>query len=456
MAQSQQTEPQRRNLVSKLYHWFADGLQRTVWMGVQYTFPKRFVSPLGFLGVLTGITFLVLGVTGGALMIYYQPTLSGCGNITCAFSSVARINDAVPYGWLLRNVHYTASNAMVLLAILHLYYQYFSGRFKIKNEVLWVTGVILGLVTVIEAFTGYDLIFNQRAGLAIEIGSSLANATPFPPGTILRLATFGAGFTDFILRLYSVHVFIFPMVMILLVFIHFPRYMVFDLPVISSVVGGLFIIAGIFPVALGPQYSPSSPTLTVTEWYFNALYALLRTGFDKFVMGGLMPGLLVLMAIVIPFVDTSKKLNWRERPFFTALGITSIGQILVTTAWGFYVNPDTSLPTLSRLIVPPELLFGSLLGITALSFVLTYAFLRYLKSKERVRRAAAPIGPMLTRRWVFVLFFLLIFAQVALNGFAVSAIAQGLRNMALFDVGAVLVSFGIIAHLYRYSQALPF
>ncbi len=119
-------------------------MQRTVWMGIQYTFPKRFVSPLGYLGVLTGITFLVLGITGGALMIYYQPTLSGCGSLTCAFSSVARINDSVPFGWLLRNIHYTASNAMVLLAVLHMYYQYFSGRFKIKNEVLWVTGVIFG------------------------------------------------------------------------------------------------------------------------------------------------------------------------------------------------------------------------------------------------------------------------------------------------------------------------
>lgn len=424
-------------------------------MGIQYTFPKRFVSPLGYLGVLTGITFLVLGVTGGALMIYYQPTLSGCGSITCAFSSVARINDQVPFGWLLRNIHYAASNAMVLLAVLHMYYQYFSGRFKIKNEILWVTGIIFGIITGLEAFTGYDLIFNQRAGLAIEIGSSLTNASPVIGGA-LRLATFGSGFTDFILRLYSAHVFIFPMVMVLLVFLHFPRYLVFDLPVVSSVVGGLFIVAGIFPVQLGVPYSPSSPALTIPEWYLTGIYALLRTEFDKFVMGGVMPLLLFLMALVIPFVDTSKRLNWKERPFFTALGITSIAQILVTTAWGFYVNPDTSLPTLSRLIVPPELYFASMIGITAVSFLLTYAFLRYIKSKERVRKAVAPLGPFLTRRWVYVLFLLLILSQVALNGLAVAAIAQGLRNMALFDVGAVLVSFGIIAHLYRYGQNLPF
>ncbi len=451
MAQQQE----KRNVISKLYHWFVDGLQRTVFMGVQYTFPKRFVSPLGYLGTLTGMVFLVLGITGGLLMIYYQPTLAGCGNLTCAFASVQRINNDVPYGWLLRNIHYTASNAMVLLAVLHLYYQYFSGRFKIKNEVLWVTGIILGIITGVEAYSGYDLIFNQRAGLAIEIGSSLANSSPII-GNTLRLATFGAGFTDFVLRLYAAHVFILPMIMLILVFIHFPRYLVFDLPIISVVVGAIFMIAGIFPVQLSTPYSPSNPSLTIPEWYLTAIYALLRTEYDRFVMGALMPGLLFIMALVIPFVDTSKKMNWRERPFFTALGVTSIGQIIVTTAWGFYINPNTSLPTLERLLVPPQLYFGSMILITLISFVGTYAFLRYIKAKERIRRAAPSSGPILSRKWTGLVFLALVFSQVALNGLAFLAVQQGLRNMVLFDVGSILVVFGVIVHLYRYSQNLPF
>ncbi|MDG7006962.1 MAG: cytochrome bc complex cytochrome b subunit [Nitrososphaerota archaeon] len=443
------------NVVSRLYQWIKNGLDRTYWMGISFTYPKRFVSPLGYLGVLTGITFLVLGVTGGLLMIYYQPTLSGCGNLTCAFASVERINNSVPFGWLLRNIHYTASNAMVLLAVLHMYYQYFSGRFKIKNEILWVTGVIFGIITGLEAFSGYDLLFNQRAGLAIEIGSSLANASPLIGGT-LRLAVFGAGFTDFVLRLYAYHTFVLPMIMILLVFLHFPRYLVFDLPVISTVVGGLFLVAAIFPVALNVPYSPSNPQLTIPEWYLTGIYALLRTEFDKFVMGGLMPALLFLMAIVVPFVDTSKKLNWKDRPFFTALGITTIAQIIITTAWGFYINPDTNLPTLSRLFVNPGVYFSSMLGVTVLSFAFTYAFLRYLKNKERVRKAVAPASPLLTKKWVMIIFLVLVGAQIALNFFAWTAALTDLNAMTLFDAGAVLVTFGVIVHLYRYSQSLPF
>ncbi len=449
------TTQSNKNPIAKLYDWVVDGLERTVFMGISYTFPKRFVSPLGYLGMLTGFTFLVLGITGGLLMIYYTPTLTGCGNLSCAFQSVQRINDTVPFGWFLRNVHYAASNAMVLLALLHLYYQYFSGRFKIKNDILWVTGVIYGIITGVEAYSGYDLLFNQRAGLAIEIGASLTNALPSIGGA-LRIATFGTGFADFILRLYAAHVFIFPMVMIILTFIHFPRYLVFDLPVISTVVGGIFIVASVFPVDLGIAYNPGFGRITMPEWYVTALYALLRTEYDKAVMGGIMPTLLFVMALVIPFVDTSRKLSWKERPFFTALGITSIGQIIVTTTWGFYINPNTQLTTLERLFVPPAPYFASMLAITLFSFGFTYAFLRYLRNKERVRKAIAPMGPLLTRRWVTILFILLIGSQVALNGLAAQAISVGLRNLALFQIGAVLVAFGVIIHLYRYSQSLPF
>ena len=35
------------NILARLYKWVYDGLSRTYWMGVQFTYPKRFVSPLG-------------------------------------------------------------------------------------------------------------------------------------------------------------------------------------------------------------------------------------------------------------------------------------------------------------------------------------------------------------------------------------------------------------------------
>ena len=140
------------NGIVRFFTWLWAGLERTLFLGMKFTFPSRFVSPLGFLGMLTFITFIILGITGALLMFYYEPILDR------AWDSVARINDVVPYGFHIRNIHYHASNAMVFLALAHMYYQYFSGRYKIRNEVLWVTGVLLGTVTISGPITGMELV----------------------------------------------------------------------------------------------------------------------------------------------------------------------------------------------------------------------------------------------------------------------------------------------------------
>src|SRR5438552_205040 len=124
--------------------------------------------------MLTVIVFLILGVTGALLLFHFQPIFGDCPPAapnttyvpaaTCnsAFNSVSSINNQVNWGFLIRNIHYQASNAMVLLAVMHMFYQYFAGRYKLRYEILWVTGIILGVVTIIEAYTGYDLIFKWR------------------------------------------------------------------------------------------------------------------------------------------------------------------------------------------------------------------------------------------------------------------------------------------------------
>jgi ubiquinol-cytochrome c reductase cytochrome b subunit len=162
----------RDNSLVKLIKWIYGGLDRTIFMGIKFTIPTRFVSPLGFLGMLTFVIFIILGITGALLMLWYEPILDR------AWDSVENINDTIPYGFHIRNIHYHASNAMVMMAILHMYYQYFSGRYKIRNEILWVTGIILGVLTILEAFTGYDIIFSERAELAISIAASLTNSIP--------------------------------------------------------------------------------------------------------------------------------------------------------------------------------------------------------------------------------------------------------------------------------------
>src|SRR5437764_14106167 len=61
-----------------LLRWIWDRLERTLLLAVKIVFPSRFISPLGFLGMLTVIVFIILGVTGALLLFHFQPLFGDC------------------------------------------------------------------------------------------------------------------------------------------------------------------------------------------------------------------------------------------------------------------------------------------------------------------------------------------------------------------------------------------
>ncbi len=441
----------RRTGLASFIYWIWDGLERTIFTAIRFSFPSRFVSPFGFLGMLTFVVFVVLGITGALLMFYYQPILDR------AWDSVQFINDEVPFGFHIRNIHYHASNAMVLLAILHMYYQYFSGRYKIRNEILWVTGVILGTVTILEAFTGYDVIFSERAELAISIAASLTNSIPIV-GSTIREAMFGSGFSDFVLRFYAQHVFILPIVMLGLMAVHFPRFLVFDVPMVMAIVGAVLITGGVFPVDLGFKFEPTVPPgITVPEWYLTGLYAFLRTQYDKFVTGVMWPGLFIFSLLIIPFVDRYKKFSWKDRPIITAFGITGIAQIMLTTYWGFYIPADTTIPLVQRLVIDPVFLYLVMILLVPVGFGFSYMMIKMSQEAERKSKLAQKNKPKkiatinLSQRWISWIIIALIVFQIFLNIAAYNAALTGMKNISLFFTGLILIVFAGLFHIYRYG-----
>jgi ubiquinol-cytochrome c reductase cytochrome b subunit len=436
------------NLIVKLILWIIDRLERTMFLGIKLTLPKKFLSPLGFLGMLTFIVFIILGITGAVLMLYYEPTAVN------AYETVKIIDEKVPYGFLIRNIHYHGSNAMVFLAVAHLYYQYFSGRYKIRNEIIWVTGLILGVITVLEAFSGYDLLFNDRAELAVSIGVSLTNASPVI-GAQLQQFIWGSGFAEFLTRLYALHVFVVPLMMTVLMLFHFPRFLVLDVPIATAVVGIVLLTGGLLPIELGVKFDPNFPPgITVPEWYLTGLYAFIRTGYDKFFTGGVLPLLLILMFLAVPFIDRNRKFSWKDRPFFTALGLASIAQVLITTVWGFYVDPDTNKPTVLRLFIDPIPFYSLLIlsGIVMYALIYGYMRVKIAMSVGKKRTITRPKPITLSARWTTAAVVLLIIFEIYLNMLAYMSYNANLKNLALFEIGAAMMVFAVLFHIVRAYQ----
>jgi ubiquinol-cytochrome c reductase cytochrome b subunit len=180
--------------------------------------------------------------------------------------------------------------------------------------------------------------------------------------------------------------------------------------------------------------------------------------YDKFVTGVAWPGLFIFALLIVPFVDKYKKFSWKDRPIITALGITSLAQIIVTTYWGFYIDPDINKALLERLVIDPIFFYLVMILLVPLSFGFSYMMIKLAKHAEANAKLqpkkAAKSSINISQKWLYVLLVVLLGFQVYLNIAAYYAMLQGMKNWSLFIIGIIMLVFAAMFHLYRYGRAL--
>jgi quinol-cytochrome oxidoreductase complex cytochrome b subunit len=170
------------------------------------------------LGVTTVILFGVLVFTGVLLMFYYVPSVER------AYPVMKEIQLSVPLGQFTRNMHRWAAHLMVLTAILHLARVFYTGAHKPPREFNWIVGVILLLLTLGASFTGYLLPWDQLAYWAITVGTNIAGYAPVAGPATRELLLGGAEVgQDALIRFYTLHVAVLPLVITLLISLHLWR-----------------------------------------------------------------------------------------------------------------------------------------------------------------------------------------------------------------------------------------
>jgi ubiquinol-cytochrome c reductase cytochrome b subunit len=220
------------------------------------------------------------------------------------------------------------------------------------------------------------------------------------------------------------------------------------------------LTGGVFPVEMGLKFDPNVPPgITVPEWYLTGLYAFLRTQYDKFVTGVAWPGLFIFSLLVIPFVDKYKKFSWKDRPLITAVGITSLAQIIVTTYWGFYIDPDRTKSLLERLVIDPIFFYMVMLLLVPLSFGFTYMMIKLAKNAEanaklQPRKPGGKTAINFPKKWIYIVFVVLLAFQVYLNISAYYAVLNGMKNYSLFIIGIIMLVFAGMFHIYRHGAAM--
>ena len=169
------------------------------------------------LGGMAFTAFLVLIVSGALMLFHYQPSADR------AFESILYLENFVPGGWYVRNLHRLAGNAFLVLLFLHTLRVILTGAYRKPRELNWVIGFGLLCLALFEGYTGYLLPMDQLALWATQTGMNLLTAVPL--GELLRsfLVPDDVGQPMSLIRFYVLHIAVIPLGMLILCMLHFYR-----------------------------------------------------------------------------------------------------------------------------------------------------------------------------------------------------------------------------------------
>jgi len=289
----------------------------------------RFRYTLG-LGGLSVFFLVMTAVTGALLLFYYEPSSAR------ANASVQLLQYHVPFGWLVRGVHFWSAQALVVTAALHLLRVALTGGFRSGRRFNWLLGLSLFVLALGLDFTGYGLRWDASIGWALLIGTNLLRLVPLAGGTLYRWLVGSAELGEAtVLRLFGWHVFGLMLPALGLAVWHLfrvrrdggiatdtaaprlPRRELVRREILAMLLAaatllGLTTLAG--PGLAGPL-EPSSLSLEAhAPWFFLAIQELLRLG-NPLWFGVILPLAVVLLLAAIPYaIDRGARLGrWFPR-----------------------------------------------------------------------------------------------------------------------------------------------
>jgi ubiquinol-cytochrome c reductase cytochrome b subunit len=179
--------------------------------GLAYPVPDH-ANTLGHsLGGITLAGFAILFVSGIYLAQFYHPHPAD------AHSSVVALITIVPFGDLVRSVHFWTAQIVTVTVLLHMLRVLFSGAYKRPREVNWYVGLGLLAITLALVFTGSVLKFDQEGLEALQHNNEAAQVIGALGGW------FSAEFSrtvPLLTRLFDGHVTILPLLFGLLIVAH--------------------------------------------------------------------------------------------------------------------------------------------------------------------------------------------------------------------------------------------
>jgi quinol-cytochrome oxidoreductase complex cytochrome b subunit len=275
-------------------------------------------------GGLAVFLTLVVGVTGILVTFYYLPTPEQ------AAKSVQELTFLVPFGWLMRNLHYWSAQLLILVAALHLLRVIFTGAYLPPRRLNYLLGLSLLVICLFMDFTGYVLRWDEGVHWALVAGTNLVHSIPLVGERLYATLVGGSQIgASTLIRFYAWHLFGLTLVLLTIGVWHIfrvrrdggiavppPELRTDPTRITRKELARreglamlwatlvLIVLAILVPAPLAPgiQQGTAPASESLAPWFFLWVQQLLRLG-DPFIYGVLIPlGALLILALV-PYIS---------------------------------------------------------------------------------------------------------------------------------------------------------
>jgi quinol-cytochrome oxidoreductase complex cytochrome b subunit len=269
--------------------------------------------------------------SGVFLAVYYLP------NFSQAFSSLQRVDEQVPFGWMFRRLHAAGGSLLLLLFLIHLLRVFYAGEYKVRPGWVWVAEVLLIFFTLWANCTGFFLPLSREAYWGT---ASVLSSVSTLPAVGKFLAEFLRGGRELggaaLARFFAMHIG-FAALAALLLFGHSRRGFSEDraknrefrspnLWVFAAAAGVLLAVITFLPFWFADPLREAAntainPAATSLPWYlaffqetlsyFNAAHPVLPVLFF---------GAVPVLVLLLPYIDRTAERKFLLRPVALSLG----------------------------------------------------------------------------------------------------------------------------------------
>jgi len=270
---------------------------------LEWGFGQR-LNPLSCLGALGWYFFWIVAGSGIYLYIFFDT------GITNAHASIEAMTHEQWYAaGIMRSLHRYASDALVVVALLHLLREYSLDRLRGKRFFAWLTGVPLLWFIYVCGITGYWLVWDKLAQMIAVATTEWLDTLPFFGEPIANNFLNSSTLSDrFFTLMVFMHIFA-PLFMLFLMWLHIQRHAQArvnpprELAIGTAVM--LLLLSLAYPaVSQAPADLDVVPANVALDWYYLGVYPLLEV-----IPGGqlwlLLFGVTAVLA-VLPWVPPAK------------------------------------------------------------------------------------------------------------------------------------------------------